>query len=192
MKNEKVMNIKKIVFSLFLLLCVSLSAQTAVFNKMSDSRIWLGLGAVISNFENGGASGGFIGDLNYASKGKLYKARCLYLKEVTIFFSESMPPESKIWESGLLFGLISSKWKKRLSCAAGISYVGGTKVLENYDEVNSQDAIKDIGTVGLPVEVQVLFSFDREVGAGVTVFGDFNSENSFGGITISITMGKLR
>jgi len=33
---------------------------------------------------------------------------------------------------------------------------------------------------------------DREVGAGVTVFGDLNSENSFGGITASLIMGKLR
>ena len=188
---SKVMNIK-IVLSFILLFSVSIYSQKETPVVVSDSRIWFGMGAVISNFENGGASGGFGGDLNYASKGKLFKARCLYVKEVTIFLSESMPPESKIWESGLLFGFISQKWKKRISCAAGISYVGGTKVLDNYDEVNSQDAIKDIGTVGLPVEVQVLFSFDREVGAGVTVFGDLNSENSFGGITVSLIMGKLR
>jgi hypothetical protein len=188
---SKVMNIK-IVLSFILLLSVPIFSQTETLNIAPDSRIWVGTGAVISNFENGGASGGFGGDLNFATGGKLYKARCMYVKEVTFILFEGEPPVSSLWESGLLFGLISPKWKKRLSIAAGISYVGGTKVLENYDEVNSQDAIKDISTIGLPVEVQVLFSFDREVGAGLTVFGDLNSENSFGGITISLIMGKLR
>ena len=189
---SKVMNIK-IVLSFILLLSVSMYSQTENPVVASDSRIWVGTGAVISNFENGGASGGFGGDLNYATGGKLYKARCLYVKEVTFIPFEGQPPEGSLLESGLLFGLISPKWKKRLSIAAGISYVGGTKINEEYDDgLSSEYVKKDISTVGIPVEAQVLFSFDREVGAGVTIFGDLNSENSFGGITISLIMGKLR
>jgi len=184
----------KYLMVLSFILSFSLFTQTENSANLSESKIWFGAGVVLGNFDYGGNGGGFGVDLNYNTGRKIYKARCLYMKEVIFDLFGGAPPANSVWESGLLFGLISPNGKKRISLAAGISYVGGTKISEEYDDEyeSSPYVKKNISTIGFPVEVQVLYAFNREEGGSITLFGDINSENNFVGVTVSFILGRLR
>ena len=158
-------------------------AQTDGIKTISGTKTWVSAGVGLGNI---GPSLGL--SLNHLRNDRLYKVRFIRMEEFVLnLFGSSLPPESA-WDIGFLYGIGSTKGKSSITISSGVSFVGGMRLGDdesNYKEIS-------ISTIGLPVEAQVAWSFLQGFGLSVTLFGNINSEKSFGGVTLNLIFGKLR
>ena len=182
---------KSLVLVIFFCTFMSLFAQTDGIKTTSETKTWFGAGVGLGSFTsidgNFGTSLGL--SLNHLRSDRSYKVRFVRVKDLDLdLFGTSPPPES-VWDIGILYGFARPRGKGSIIFSGGVSYVGGMKYLtddyDNYKEI-------DISTIGLPLEAQFVRSFSSGLGLSTTLFGNINSENSFGGVTLNLIFGKLR
>ena len=174
---------KSLVLVIFFCAFMGLFAQTDGIKTISETKTWISAGVGLGNI---GPSLGF--SLNHLRNNRLYKVRFVREEEFVFnLFSSSPPPESA-WDIGLLYGIGSTKGKSSIMMSGGVSYVGGVRI--DDDKITSKEI--SISTIGLPVEAQIAWFFSPEFGLSVTLFGNINSEKTFGGVTFNLIFGKLR
>ncbi|GAB3269793.1 hypothetical protein GCM10027347_40040 [Larkinella harenae] len=107
---------------------------------------------------------------------------------------QNVEPGIKVKELGLLYGVKAGHFR----FAAGLSAVWGN----NRGQYISTDPDPLIGTgrrydylgyttVGLPGEIRYLTAL-KNVGVGITAFGNLNTKRSIAGLNVSFYVGKLR
>ena len=171
----------------FLYTSINLLAQ----EKSVQTKAWFSAGVGLGSFNSiSGNFGTSLGlNLNYLRSGRSYKVRYVSVKDFNIdLYGSSRPPES-VWDIGALYGFERPRSKGSVIFSGGVSYVGGMKYIpgdyDNYERNN-------ISTIGLPLEAQFIWSFSSGLGLSTTLFGNINSEKSFGGVTLNLIFGKLR
>lgn len=189
----------KVQFKILILALIASAFTTGLYSQQEDTAVseqkylWfnagLGPGSFSSMSGNFGSSFGL--GLNYSYNNRVYKARFVRIKEFKIF-GDSPPPDS-IWEAGILYGFSSVTKKSMVSFSLGISYVGSEKniYVENESSYYYQEERSE--GVGIPIEAQAVWFALNGIGMSVSLFGDFNKENSFSGLSLGIIIGgKMR
>lgn len=88
----------------------------------------------------------------------------------------------------LMYGRATSPTGKRYhaSAALGLGIVHGCRG-------GGLGGCRDVSNaVGLPIEVQLFWRPGSRMGLGLYGFANFNDEQSFGGLTLSLQLGRLR
>jgi len=83
-----------------------------------------------------------------------------------------------VWDVALIWGLASRRSTSFSSFGAGLGYVGGTTLGQSSN------------TFGLALEAQAFRQLWKGVGIGLYAFGNFNKQNSFGGVTLALRFGQ--
>lgn len=135
---------------------------------------------------SGNFGGSFGLGLNYSSNDRIYKVRFARVKEFHFIYGDSPPPD-KVWGLGILYGFNSVGKKSMASFSLGISFVHSEKNI--YVENDSSYSSEKSDGVGIPIEAQAVWFVLDGIGASVSLFGDFNKENSFGGLSLGIILG---
>ena len=91
------------------------------------------------------------------------------------------------YDYGLLYGRVVAQSPLFVSLGAGLGYVDGTRSEGLFDDPEEVEA-----TVGIPVEAQLYLRPFRFVGVGLYGFANFNQEEIFFGLTVSLQVGRLR
>jgi hypothetical protein len=97
-------------------------------------------------------------------------------------------PGEEVYDVGLLFGYCPLK---SFSIAAGVAMVRGERYYGG-DLLGGGRPSEYIDAVGVPIEVQFTPVKGRAVGLGIVGYVNINSEESFGGVTVGIELGKLK
>jgi len=95
--------------------------------------------------------------------------------------AQFVPVGPTVGELGILFLGQGSKVPGS-SFATGLAYVTGETV----------DNFKPFSTVGIPIEVQWFAAPLPFAGIGLYLFGNLNTTESFGGLLLTLKLGKLR
>ncbi len=162
-------------------------------NTSSDIRGWVNAGL-------GPGSGGGLaaaGSFNLQYKQLLLSAR---ISGNTTNFGDALasamflgliPVETEEFtDYGLLLGLATrDKWI-HASIATGVAMMSYRREVSG---LLKQEIKKDVSAkISLPVEAQLFFKPISFLGFGANIFGNINSEKSFGGVTFNLQLGKLR
>lgn len=150
------------------------------------NKYWLGLGIGKSQFPSGMVALGY----ELESKPTLVIARYTFNGEI---LSDNLPG-IKVSEFGLLYGLKTGKF----SFSTGISGVWGTD-RGDYIGVDPDPLIDGsrlyepirYTTIGLPAEIRFITS-TKDLGIGITGFGNLNAKRSFVGLNLSLYIGKMK
>ncbi|UCC43890.1 MAG: hypothetical protein JSU65_12355 [Candidatus Zixiibacteriota bacterium] len=162
---------------------VFLTIFTAV-GSVKAERYWFSAGL-------GGGSAGFTVGTDYSSRfgpGFLSCRATASWKNIEIGFGSK--PRENVYEAGLLYGLATTDYQGSVaSFSIGVGIVDGVKQgksiptlwVKTYEEIR-------YSAVGLLLQSQLYTS-----GAvGLTLFGNINSENSFGGALLSFRFGRYK
>jgi hypothetical protein len=174
------------------LLCMGvnhLHAQSK--NNNPDMRWWLNGGW------GRGSGGGLaaIGSFNLQYKQFLFSARIAsnttdyaFLIPIVALF----PTETETFtDYGLLLGLATRKKWFDASIATGVALMSYRREVFGWLRHEIKKEVND-AQISLPVEAQAFFKPASFLGFGATLFGNINSEKSFGGLTFNLQLGKLR
>ena len=105
--------------------------------------------------------------------------RGVYNTEVVSFSST----KEKVWDLGLLYGVIAKGRYGFASLSVGVALVGGDHHVRNDEE--------GFLTLGVPIEIKLFGTRFPELGmGGLYFFADINPEESFAGAALSITGGE--
>lgn len=78
----------------------------------------------------------------------------------------------------------------------GVLYGYATRSPRGFTALAAGLAMVDYGdestTIGIPLQFQAMWTPTSVVGLGVTLFGDINTEKSFGGWLLCLNIGKVR
>ncbi len=156
------------------------------YEKFYKNNYWLGLGLGKSQFPSGMAALGY----EFTSRPTLIVVRYVANGEL---FSDRRPGIS-VSELGLLYGVRTGKFR----FSTGLSGVWGTNrgqfLQADPDPLfyGSQYYERiDYRTVGIPAEIRFLTS-TKDVGIGVTGFGNLNGKRSFVGLNLSVYLGQMK
>ena len=125
-----------------------------------------------------GSPGGYAGNIggNIQYKGLLVSYRSASVTEG--IFGDS------ITDQGILFGLAFENTVRHISVAAGFASV-------TVSEGGFLGETEETHVTGVPIEAQLFAKLGGVVGLGICIFTNLNPENSFGGINVNISLGKL-
>ncbi|UCH14679.1 MAG: hypothetical protein JSV22_01640 [Bacteroidales bacterium] len=121
-----------------------------------------------------------------SGKSSLISIRFTYNREPAIFKS----PDERVWDVGILYGIMAKKPYGFASISGGVSFVGGVKRGEKLDFLEYEK--RSFNTVGFPVEGQLLFTLTPSFGLGFNGFANINGEKSFYGVLFCIKIGRLK
>jgi hypothetical protein len=162
-----------IVGSIFSMMMQPIKANEVTHIKYrSKSAFWTGFGWGYGNYE------GFTGTGHY-------NAAFYYKPHVTSFRITGKPEDSpvllvfpsfRVREIGVLYGRALKRRPYLVSFSAGLAFI----FLQD-----SQDAI------GFPVELHIMKPVFKHMGIGMLCFFNLNNENMFGGVNLSIQVGKF-
>ncbi|GAB3501729.1 hypothetical protein GCM10027341_28880 [Spirosoma knui] len=163
-----------------------LSTHVAYSQKFYQNNYWLGLGLGKSQFPSGMIALGY----EFTNKPTLLVTRYTFNGEV---FPDYRPAIA-IHEMAVLYGLRAGKFR----FSTGLSGVWGT----NRGKFLSFDADPLIygsyvhepvkyATIGVPAEIRFITS-TKDVGIGVTGFGNLNAKRSFVGLNVSVYIGQMK
>ena len=94
---------------------------------------------------------------------------------------------------GLLYGRARSFGNRRLSVASGLSWIcvsSPSEPIADPTQTGTVSPHKDV--IGVPIVVEASFTPSRFLGAGIQVFGNINSVESFIGMALVVKVGSLR
>lgn len=83
----------------------------------------------------------------------------------------------------------------RVSVAAGLAYVRGSEWREErgpWVSLFGGERVLRGPVLGFPLEIQVFYRLGRFVGVGTYAFCNLNALKPFGGVTVTLILGKLR
>jgi hypothetical protein len=154
--------------------------------KSYKGNYWFGLGLGKSQFPSGMMALGY----EFTNRPTLIVARYVANGEL---FSDRQPGIS-VNELGLLYGIRTGKFR----FSTGLSGVWGTyrgQLLSTDPDpliygTQYYERI-DYKTVGIPAEIRFLTS-TKDVGVGLTGFGNLNGKRSFVGLNLSVYLGKMK
>ncbi|MFD2569184.1 hypothetical protein ACFSUS_00980 [Spirosoma soli] len=165
---------------------VLLVANGAYCQDVFNHKYWLGLGIGKSQFPSGMVALGY----EFNNSPTLVTARYTFNGEVL----PDNVPAIAIHEFGLLYGLKTGKFR----FSTGVSGVWGTnrgKYLSSDPDplINGSNIYEPIkyATIGLPAEIRFITS-TKDLGIGVTGFGNLNAKRSFIGLNLSLYVGKMK
>lgn len=167
--------------SLFLLIASASYSQTA-----QRDHYWLSGGIGKSHLPSGMIA------LGYEPKNKI--AFLVGRYSVNAEMLQAVEPGLKVSEMGLLYGLRTGKFR----FAAGLSHVWGnfrgkylfTEPDPLWGSGERYEFVK-YNTIGVPAEIRFITSF-KNVGIGVTGFGNLNAKRSFAGLNLSVYIGRMK
>ena len=176
-----------ILLTMAILPWLSLSTASAQDSSRGGYRVHGGIG--YSTFGWALGVGG-----SYEIDDNLFSARYLYTEEFELF---TPIPRQSIWEVGVLYGPTMRSRTSFLSIAGGVSLVSSTtrgKYLRNTNEFFLRRIHESVSrsTIGLPIEVQAFWTPSSFVAFGIYVFGNMNTQRSFGGALFCFQMGRWR
>ncbi len=165
---------------------------------LAKSPVWVTLGIGPGGVANGGSGQSWIGS-------RLAVSWCQGPGQWTVVSSSctefallsSMDPLESVGDLGVLYGKrLSEPGLGFMSVSGGVALVYGKRRGEfvrssgswfgtsYYEEV-------PFTTVGLPVDMQFCLAPFNGIGLALDLFGNLNSERSYGAATISLIIGKL-
>ncbi len=95
--------------------------------------------------------------------------------------------DDDFWDFALMYGLASRTSGSRITASAGVAIVDGHRCANFFDACEEISA-----TIGLPLALDVAWIGLGFLGLGIHGFANINSEQSFGGIGLTVQLGKLR
>ncbi|KAB7732427.1 hypothetical protein F5984_00230 [Rudanella paleaurantiibacter] len=109
-------------------------------------------------------------------------------------FIPAVEPGIKTQELGLLYG----RRVRKFLFAAGLSYIKGNfrgqYLYTDPDPLMGTGRVHEyVGykTIGIPAEIRYMASL-KQIGIGLTAFGNLNDKRSFGGLNLSLYFGKMK
>jgi hypothetical protein len=165
---------------LVLMYLVVLSAVEA-----GETNYWLNVGIGRSSM------GGFAGSANISIQFNKYlvSLRATGNTETTDFLSSG----DEFYDIGLLFGIAPLRSEMLVSAAIGIALVGGSRDTGESSWFFGNVGRENIGTnIGLPIEIQIFQRLSSYMGIGAYIYANINNEESFGGIALSLQLGKFQ
>jgi len=180
------MNSRTHISTLSLIICallLNLSIDSA-FTQSNRTTFWL----------NGGLGVNSLGSLAGSANVSLQLDKYIYALRATANSenAELFGGGDEFFDTGLLFGLATKSRKKFASIAIGIARVTGNRYEGKPGLFGGGKRVNIAPTVGFPVEVQLFLRPASFFGVGTYIYGNLNSEQSFGGITLCLQLGKLR
>ncbi|MFD2572100.1 hypothetical protein ACFSUS_15755 [Spirosoma soli] len=165
---------------------VLLTASVAYSQKFYQNNYWLGVGLGKSQFPSGMMALGY----EFTNKPTLLVAR--YVANGQVF--SDIRPGISVNELGLLYGVKAGKFR----FSTGLSGVWGVnrgKYLYSDPDpliygTTVYESIK-YTTVGVPAEIRFITS-TKDVGIGLTGFGNLNARRSFVGLNLSLYVGQMK
>lgn len=150
-------------------------APKLVADGPSVRRLWVSAGLGVGALNSGGADTYYAGQVSaHWQRGRqILSLRGAGVAGICIFENDCNKADI-----GLLVGVGTTGSAGHASVGAGIALVPGT---EDF-----------FSTVGLPLQAQFLFDVGGVVGLGLYAFLDINPEQTFGGITLSLSAGDLQ
>ncbi len=97
----------------------------------------------------------------------------------------------EFFDTGFLIGAATVTSNKLISMAVGLARVSGYRYIGEPGRNRSVEKETLNNSIGIPMEVQMFYRPNHIFGIGLYIFGNFNSEQSFGGITLSIQFGQF-
>ncbi len=96
----------------------------------------------------------------------------------------------EFWDIGLLYGWASSEYDYHISFSSGIAVMGGSRSEGGLFSDTPREVIS--AQFGVPLEGQLFWRPSGNFGLGLYGFANLNTEQSFGGLALSVQLGKLR
>ena len=182
--------IKKISFCVLLGVsaCYSQPALSMHDNHLKTiNNAWFDLGI-------GGSNRGVTSQVSFSvQKGiHLITIRHIYNTEFNIF---GPSPSETVWDISMLYG---RSWKSKsamVSISGGLGLVGGVRrgdYICSDGWFSSKYQKCPFSTIGLPLDVQLIWMPFRFLGLGIQGFANLNSEKSFHGLVANLQIGRLR
>ncbi len=181
------MKTKLFLLTLLLNICLYVNISAGQFDKFDSldghRGYWLGLGI-------GGNYFGLTksGNLTYAINENIFMLR--YTKSSELRFNVDGiydEPEKKISEFALMYGRYLKSNNTILSLALGLSYLNGINRGKNI-EFHDFETI-NISTFGLPIELDFMLGFSKNIGIGIQLYSNINKDKSFTGVIFKINIG---
>jgi len=98
----------------------------------------------------------------------------------------------EFFDVGILIGTTASVTSNKLiALAVGLARVTGYRYVGEPGRNRSVEKEPLNNSIGIPLEIQMFYRPNHIFGIGFYIFGNFNSEQSFGGITLSIQFGQF-
>jgi len=139
--------------------------------------------------------------LSAQTKRSLFSIRYIRVQETLSVAGPKLEihPSEIVWDLGLLYGVCEKGSSAFGAVAAGLAAVGGQNRGKYLYSIgggctdHNNDYYETLGylTVGIPVEAQLMWTPFPFVGAGLWGFADLNPKKSFGGLLLTIQIGKL-
>lgn len=165
---------------------ILLTATVSYSQKFYQNNYWLGVGAGKSQYPSGMMALGY----EFTNKPTLIIARYVANGEV---FSDTWPGIN-VSETGLLYGFKTGKFR----FSSGLSYVWGRNrgrfLGVDPDPLLYGTQIHEsirYETIGVPAEIRFITS-TKDVGIGLTGFGNWNARRSFVGLNLSLYVGQMK
>ncbi len=178
----------KRVLSFFLIITVSGLTTKVTAQGKTPEKYWLSVGAGSGKLANLTVA------LAYELRNKPTLLTARYAYNMEIFTDQDVSPLNTVNDAGLLYGYKAGKFR----FSAGLSYVFGTsrgKFLQQVEDPLMYGEFKHerrlYKTVGIPAEIRFLTS-TRDLGIGVTAYGNLNRERSHVGLNLSFYLGNFR
>ncbi|WP_158600338.1 hypothetical protein [Fibrisoma montanum] len=165
---------------------VLLITNVACSQDASHDKYWFSAGAGKSQFPSGMLAVG------YEFKNNPTHLVARYTINTQIF--SDIQPNIRVSEIGLLYGIGMGKFR----FSTGLSGVWGTNrgkyLYSDPDPLiygsTYYEPVK-YTTIGLPAEIRFITS-SKDVGIGVTGFGNWNAKRSFVGLNLSVYVGRMK
>ena len=181
---------------LFCLMFVSVSLAGENASQRQNSKEgklgWVNLGY-------GGSSVGKSFGASYSQQlaGGLLSGRFIYNREDTSILFSGPAPAERVWDIGMLYGLMGKEKYAMASISAGLSVVGGVhrgEFLYRTTGIFGRRHYEknEFSNIGIPVELQLFITPFAFLGLGFYGFANLNAEESFAGGLICLQLGKLR
>ncbi|MBC3789225.1 hypothetical protein [Spirosoma utsteinense] len=174
-------------FAFFWALALLFLTTTVSYAQKADQhKYWLGVGLGKSQYHSGMLALGY----EFVNKPTLLIARYTDNREL----NSKNAPSIIAQEFALLYGIKTGKFR----FSTGVSNVWGRnwgKYLSVIGEpfLYGEHWYESVrySTVGLPAEVRFITS-TKDVGIGLTAFGNLNAKRSFVGLNLSLYYGKMK
>ena len=162
------------------------AGQFEDFDNLDGHRgYWIGFG-LGGNYFGPSVSGNF----NLAINENIFSVR--YTKSDEFQFNVEGhydEPAKKLKEFALLYGRYLKKNNFVLTFSAGISYLNGVNRGRNiqfkeFEKVN-------ISTFGVPLEMEMLFGFSKNIGISLFFYSNLNKDKIFGGVVFKLNAGSF-
>ncbi|SRR6056297_2448175 len=96
---------------------------------------------------------------------------------------------NETWDVALIYGQSMTYRSFHLSAGTGVAIIGG----EGYSDLFGRGTKSSIETsIGFPLRGQISWQPTRFLAFGINSFVNVNTEQPFGGIGVSVRMGKLQ